>query len=455
MNPKAKAVILAGGDGSRIWPYSVIRNKSMIPISNKPIIAHTVEVLLDLEVTPIIIVADAFVEEIKHYFRLYSQVIVKQIPRVSGSAKTLLEVKDEVQEKFYTFFGDCLVQKEDIMQLIKQETISTSITQTKDNSRNHITVSYDNMQIIAFNGHHRGNDDSRILCAALLSSEVFKYLEVNVGRFLNTKVGVGSPDECFLESSLQDLVNDGTVIKPLETTYQAFDINKPWDILIANQYVNQLLCERIKNSIIDTSVQIDKSARIEGHVIIKRGCVIGKNVWIQGNVIIDEECIIENGAIIGENTCIGKRCKIQNYAKIGANSTVGDDCIIEHCAEFLNGVLMCKTYLYHHGEFYGICGENTDIGAGTVCGTLRFDDGETIHVINGRKEVPVGYANATYLGDYVRTGVNVIFQPGVMVGVSSVVGSGVILNQIVKDRKLIYVNQDLTITDWSEEKYGW
>jgi NDP-sugar pyrophosphorylase family protein len=36
-----KAFILAGGKGSRMWPYADVRNKAMLPVSNKPVIAHT------------------------------------------------------------------------------------------------------------------------------------------------------------------------------------------------------------------------------------------------------------------------------------------------------------------------------------------------------------------------------------------------------------------------------
>ena len=42
-----------------------------------------------------------------------------------------------------------------------------------------------------------------------------------------------------------------------------------------------------------------------------------------------------------------------------------------------------------------------DIGAASVCGTLRFDDGDTPHTIAGRREVPRHGANASFLGDYV------------------------------------------------------
>ena len=66
---------------------------------------------------------------------------------------------------------------------------------------------------------------------------------------------------------------------------------------------------------------------------------------------------------------------------------VGGGCVVSHAAE-LSGVIFDGVYLYHYMEIYGIVGTNTDIGAATVCGSLRFDDDNTIHRIRGRREYP-------------------------------------------------------------------
>lgn len=37
------AIILSAGKGSKMWPYAQVRPKSLIPISNKPILIHQIE----------------------------------------------------------------------------------------------------------------------------------------------------------------------------------------------------------------------------------------------------------------------------------------------------------------------------------------------------------------------------------------------------------------------------
>jgi bifunctional UDP-N-acetylglucosamine pyrophosphorylase/glucosamine-1-phosphate N-acetyltransferase len=46
-------------------------------------------------------------------------------------------------------------------------------------------------------------------------------------------------------------------------------------------------------------------------------------------------------------------------------------------------------------------------------------------------------------------------MPGVKVGVYSVVGAGVMLNEDVPDRTLLYAEQTHVKKAWGPEKYGW
>ena len=182
--------------------------------------------------------------------------------------------------------------------------------------------------------------------------------------------------------------------------------------------------------------------------------MIRKGVIISGNCIIGDNTTIENGALLMGNNVIGSNCRISNYCYLDRGSVVGDRCVINHCAEFA-GVLFEGVYLYHYMELYGVIGENTDIGAATVCGTLRFDDGTTTHKIRGRKEIPLSHSNATYIGDFCRTGVNVIFAPGKKVGCYSIIGAGTIVDRDLPDKTLVYPKQELVFGEWGPEKYGW
>jgi len=448
-----KAIILVGGQGTRIWPYNEIRNKASLPIGNKKLIQHTVAALKTSGIDEIIITGWHHMDEIRFLFFKDKSIEILEITPTTGSAKTLLLACKKMEEDFLVLFGDCYVQPEDIQQLVNTKTNSLLVDQT-DKPKNHIIVQTKNDAVLELLGHPRGLKNGYVMFGAHLNPAIIPYLENNQGRFTNTKVGVGSPNECFLEESLNQY-NKEYSMQIVKSEYPCFDINKPWEILTANAYHNMKNCGKIAENTIGEGSCIDDTATIMGKVSMGKNSKIGKYVVIQGNCIIGDNTILDQGAIIGANVVIGNDCVIQNYCKIADNSTIGNLCIVEHTAELLGGMLMDKVYLYHYGEFYGICGEKSDLGAGSVCGTLRFDDGETIHQVKGRKEIPEYYSNATFVGDYVRTGVNVIFQPGVKVGANSVVGSGIVLQKDVPSGKLIYLKQEIIEKEWGSEQYGW
>jgi len=215
------------------------------------------------------------------------------------------------------------------------------------------------------------------------------------------------------------------------------------------------LCGQLSKNTFSEGSFIDDTARVEGYVQLGVNSKIGHNVWIKGNVIVGDNTIIENGVILEGNIIIGDECTLYNHCKVHSHTVIGNRNKFDQGFEFLSGVTLDHVYCVHYGEYYGLIGENTDLGAGTTSGTLRFDDQLSAHYVKGRKELPSNYANASYLGDYCRTGVGALLMPGVKVGAFSVVGSGVVLQRDVKDNTLIYVKQELIEEEWGVDKYGW
>jgi bifunctional UDP-N-acetylglucosamine pyrophosphorylase/glucosamine-1-phosphate N-acetyltransferase len=189
-------------------------------------------------------------------------------------------------------------------------------------------------------------------------------------------------------------------------------------------------------------------------VVVGPGATVGRRVVLEGPAWIGARARVINGAIVGKGVLIGAETRVSDYCLVGSGSVLGRACVVGHGGEF-DGVMLDRAYIYHYSEIYGVLGAAVDIGAATVCGTLRFDDADTIHRIAGRREHPRDGANATYFGDYARTGVNVITQPGVKIGAFSCVGPGIVLYNDVPSRKLLLLKQETVERDWGPERYGW
>ncbi len=452
------AIILAAGAGTKIWPYARVRPKVMIPISNKPIIAYNVESLIRIGFENIFIAGGMMNEQIKNYFRQEKRVKVEDVGITKGTADSLLKMeKYAKEEKILVLYGDTIISAEDLENFVKScssEEAAVIAAKMDEDPRNWIGCNIWNGKISDITGHSRNNAGYRF-GGFLFSRKLFGALEYNSGLFTETEVGMMSPIEAYLEMTLSDHMKDGGEIPAYICSDQGCtDIDKPWHILTANKMINEKLCNSLSGNILGEGSYIDETASLEGYV--KLGCQsrIGRNVIIKGNIIVGDNSVIENGAILEGNNIVGSNTHLTDYCFIGKGSTVGDRCVVGHCAQ-LDGIIFNRVYLTHYMEIYGIVGENTDIGAATVCGSLRFDDGGTIHSVKGRRETPENYSCAVYIGDHCRTGVNTTLFPGVKIGAYSVIGPASVIEEDVPENSLVYPKQELIKKTWGFEKYGW
>jgi bifunctional UDP-N-acetylglucosamine pyrophosphorylase/glucosamine-1-phosphate N-acetyltransferase len=281
-----------------------------------------------------------------------------------------------------------------------------------------------------------------------------RFLENTPSVFPYVEVGVMPPHEHELAASVQAMLEASETVRAVLTEGFFVDVDKPWHILGATRRVLDDLFDRLEGNRIADSARIHDGAEINGRLVLGEGSVIGNRVVIKGDLWVGKQTHITNGAIIGGRTIIGHHARVREYCLVGGHCALGDHTICGHGAE-LEGVIFDRCYLYHYCEMAGVFGSAVDIGAASVCGTLRFDDGSTVFNIKGRKEIPPYGANCTYMGDYSRTGVNAILMPGVRIGAYSCVGPGVILYEDLPSRKLILAKQEYVIKDWGPERYGW
>lgn len=129
-----KAVILAGGKGEKLRPYTYELPKSLLPIKGKPILEHLIENLRKADIREIIICVGYLGEKIKEYFGDGNKIGVKiqyskeQIPLGTGGAIKKIHhfVKNE---SFLVLHGDILtnLNLKDLINFHKeQENVGTA-----------------------------------------------------------------------------------------------------------------------------------------------------------------------------------------------------------------------------------------------------------------------------------------------------------------------------------------
>ncbi len=463
------AIILAAGKGTKIWPYGVVRPKSLLPVSNKSILEHQIETLQNAGIKHIKVATNYQEKCFSAFINIFQSVEFLNVGPTNGTAETLQFALDHVLiDNTLVLYGDSLVSCEDLVTFIKthmkrvtinanesEPEITALLNPHSESSRNYIGC-ITNVNIVTEIIGHSRSDTTHHFLGFIIPASFNEYLKNVPPLFPNLEVGMMPPNELFLESALIEWMNKGHIINAYECRERSFDIDKPWHLLDANFWMNNKVCSSINENILQEGSSIDSTAIINGSVRLGEHSHIGKNVIIEGNVWIGDHTVIKHGAILKGSNVIGDHCEIGYSCFIEKGSTIGSHCKVLHAAEF-DGVLFSGVYLYHYMEIAGIVGQNSDIGAGTVCGSLRFDDGMAKQKVKGRIEQinEQKLSNACYIGDYSRTGINSMLLPGVKTGTRSIVGPGVILDSDLDDETIIMVDQKTIRKKWTTDRYGW
>lgn len=106
-----KAMILAGGLGTRLRPLTEDVPKSMVPVGGKPFLQHQIEQLKKNGITEIILLTGHLSEKIEQYFgdgsKFDVDITYSREPRPLGTAGAIRLARKFVDDTFLVVNGDC------------------------------------------------------------------------------------------------------------------------------------------------------------------------------------------------------------------------------------------------------------------------------------------------------------------------------------------------------------
>jgi len=454
------AIILAAGRGTRMWPYGDTQPKAALPLGNTPLIEHQVELLRELGMRRIVVAAGHLESTLRHRVADLEGVEVVPVGAARGTVDSLLAAlgKENAPEQCLVVYGDVLFFAEDAQALLQRHAAHSGpatlllAPMPEGDPMPHVAAFLEDGEVTRVVARSR-HGEWRWAGVMAMRREFFARAAATPDHLTGLEVGVMPPAERDLAATLHELTRRGRPLPAVFSQRAVVDLDKPWEILEANAAMLDYRAARLTESDFDPSATIDPSVRFDGPVVVGPGAVVGPLVRFYGPCWVGANAQVTDGAMIGACSAIGEEAVVRQGCLVGERTAIGPRCVVGHGAEF-TGVLMEGAYSYHYGEYWGVVGRNADLGAATVCGTLRFDDQLTIHRVKGRREIPRTGANASYLGDFTRTGVNAILMPGVKVGPYSIVGAGVILNDDLPNNTLVYAKQELITHPWGPERYG-
>ena len=408
-----KILILAGGEGKRMWPIQT--DKCLMPFLGKPLLYHNLKQVKQNVDGEFIIVANPqskdAVEKVALELELSYTIAIQTEPK--GMADAILSAKEHLEGEILVINAEDVLNGEIYGQVAKS-TSDVAFAGKKVNKYfpgGYLKVEGERVKgIVEKPGE--GNEPSDMV---KLVVDYFKDGKKLVEYLENA---TSDKDDVY-EKALDKMISDGMDIKFIEYSGVWIPLKYPWQILDILSYLLSNIEQQIsptanvsEKAIISGPVVIEEGARIFEGAVIKGPCYIGKNAIVGNNSMI-RESDLEEGCVTGFNSDITR-------SYIGANSWFHTNYIGDSVIE---------------GDF--------GMGSGAVLANLRLDD-HTIRVA----EVDSGrHKLGLIAGKGSRVGVNASTMPGSRIGSNSLVGPGVVLYGDVKENKKVLVKQELEIAE--------
>ena len=107
-----KAVVMAGGEGSRLRPLTIGRPKPMVPMVSKPVMGHILDLLKRQGITEVVVTLHFMPDVIQSYFGDGSGLGIKIHYAVEesplGTAGSVKNAQEYLDEPFVIISGDAV-----------------------------------------------------------------------------------------------------------------------------------------------------------------------------------------------------------------------------------------------------------------------------------------------------------------------------------------------------------
>lgn len=331
-----KAVVMAGGEGSRLRPLTIGRPKPMVPIAGKPVMEHILNLLKRHNITEVVVTVQYLASNIEDYFGNGSsfgmRITYSREDMPLGTAGSVKNAEDQLSEPFLVISGDALTD-------------------------------FDLGAIIQYH-------QSKKALATLTLAHVHNPLEYGV--IITNEFGHITQ---FLEKPswgevFSDTINTGIyVLDPQVLTY--FEKDKSFDfsqglfpmMLKKGDPIYGYVASGYWCDVGNLSEYMRANADVlQGHVDVEIPAKnIGNNIWCEEGVDIEAEAQIYGPVYLGHD------CKVKAGAIIHGPSTIGHYTIVDERAQVDRSLVWNNSYIGERAELRGaVVGASTNIKSKAV-----------------------------------------------------------------------------------------
>ena len=332
-----KAVIMAGGEGTRLRPLTSNQPKPMLPMANIPMMEHVVNLLRTHGFEDIVVTVAFMANAIRTYFGDGSEFGVSMVYATEstplGTAGSVRNAKDELDERFLVISGDVLTDID-----------LGAVLDFHDRHGGLATLALKAVENPLEFGIVITNEDGSIE----------RFLEKPTwGQVFSDTINTGI---YVLEPEIFDFIPEGQAVDfSGESFPAALAAGKGLFGYVADGYWEDVgTLEAYLSShrdILDGKVQVD----IHGYPL-------RPGVWVGKGAEIDPTVDLVGPAVIGDNCVVGPGARLGAYCTLGRNVRIGDNAVVER------SVVHDNTYLGSGVWVEGsVLGRGSDLRQGVRC----------------------------------------------------------------------------------------
>ena len=316
-----KALITAGGHGTRLRPITYTTNKHLVPIANKPMIFYTLEKIAGTGIKEVGIVINpgdkVFPEKVGNGSKWGINITyIEQTGGPLGLAHVVKIAEDFIgKDSFVFYLGDNIILNEikPFVEKFEKEKLNCllALSKVKDPQRFGVPEIVNGRIIKVEEKPQNPKSDFAVTGIYVYDRHIFEAVN---------SIKPSARGELEISDAHQYLLDHNYTVGYSEITGWWKDTGKPIDLLEGNQLVLNNIETKING-------ELDSRVVVQGKVKIGKNAKITGNSVIRGPVIIGNSCVIRD-SYIGPFTSIGDRVEI--YGAEIENSIVFEDADI-HC----------------------------------------------------------------------------------------------------------------------------
>lgn len=339
-----KAVIMAGGSGTRLRPLTSHLPKPMVPVANKPMSEHILDLLKKHDFNDVMFTLHYLPQAISDYFGdgadwgMNIQYATEQ-GKPLGTAGCVKAVQDWLDETFLVISGDGLTDI-DLTKAVQfhkdNKSKATLVLKRVENPLEYGVVITDKegriQRFVEKPGASEIFSDTVNTGIYILEPEVLLYVVMGKEQDFSNDL---FPLLLLRKEPMFGYVADGywCDIGNLQMYRQAHQdvLDKAIDV--------QINLPKIADNIwVGEGTEMDASVQMEGPIIIGKNCRIGTDVYLGPGTVIGDNCIIQEKASL-KHPVIWSNSYIGNEASIRA-SIICNNATIHRGAELLEGCVI-------------------------------------------------------------------------------------------------------------------